>query len=499
VTVADFNGDGKTDIAVVNCGEDGNCVSSTEGSVGILLGNGDGTFQSVVTYPSGGYGTLSVVAGDVNGDGKIDIVVTNICGSDNPCAGKSTIGVLLGNRDGTFQQPLVYPTGGFPSLSLAIADLNRDGNLDVVVGNCDSSLNCFTGSGIGTVSVLLGKGDGTFVAHVLYPSGGLNAIAVAIADVNGDGKPDIVVANCGVANNENADCSENQVLSVLLGDGDGTFQAPLNTTWSGPTVRSVAVADVNGDGKPDALVAAEYGCTENCNQGGIIVLLGNGDGTFQPGVTYETGGNDAGSVVVSDLNRDGILDLMVASGGLGVLLGNGNGTFQAATNYGTGGNATTGIVAADINGDGIPDVIASDLCALGSNPCSGLVGVLLNNTPFCTTPPVITVSTTPTALWPPNGKIVPVTVSGTITDTGSGCTVRTATYAVKDEYGEVQPSGSVTWGSGGAYSFTVLLQASRLGTDLDGRLYTVTVSASNNAGKTGSQAGTVIVPHDRGR
>jgi hypothetical protein len=90
----------------------------------------------------------------------------------------------------------------------------------------------------------------------------------------------------------------------------------------------------------------------------------------------------------------------------------------------------------------------------------------------------------------------PVTVSGTITD--PGCTITSAAYAVADEYGEIQPSGAVTLGAGGAYSFTVLLQASRLGTDLDGRLYTITVSASNKAGKTGSQAGPVIVPHDRG-
>jgi len=92
--------------------------------------------------------------------------------------------------------------------------------------------------------------------------------------------------------------------------------------------------------------------------------------------------------------------------------------------------------------------------------------------------------------------MMPVSVSGTITDTG--CTVTSAAYAVKDEYGEVQPSGPVTLGAGGAYSLTVLLQASRLGSDSDGRLYTITVSASNNAGKTGSQAGPVIVPHDQG-
>jgi type 1 fimbria pilin len=124
----------------------------------------------------------------------------------------------------------------------------------------------------------------------------------------------------------------------------------------------------------------------------------------------------------------------------------------------------------------------------------GMIGILLNNTPSCTTPPVITLSATPISLWPPNRQMVPVTVSGTITD--SGCTVTNAAYAVTDEYGRVQPMGSVTLSEAGTYSFTIPLQASRLGTDLDGRLYTITVSASNNAGKTGSAANTVVVPHD---
>jgi len=115
-----------------------------------------------------------------------------------------------------------------------------------------------------------------------------------------------------------------------------------------------------------------------------------------------------------------------------------------------------------------------------------------------TTPPVITLSVTPKVLWPPNGKMVPVSVSGTITDTGSGVNVNSAAYAVNDEYGEVQPQGAITLGLGGAYSFTILLQASRLGTDLDGRHYAVTVQAKDNAGNVGSKTSAVIVPHDQG-
>jgi type 1 fimbria pilin len=145
----------------------------------------------------------------------------------------------------------------------------------------------------------------------------------------------------------------------------------------------------------------------------------------------------------------------------------------------------------DLNGDGKPDLLVE-------NPNAGTdggLGVLLNSTPFCTAPPVVTISVAPTSLWPPNGKMAPVTISGTITDTG--CSVTNAAYVVTDEYGEVQPMGAVTLGGGGVYSFTILLQASRHGTDLYGRLYTITVSASNDPGKTGSSTATVIVPHNR--
>jgi virginiamycin B lyase len=116
-----------------------------------------------------------------------------------------------------------------------------------------------------------------------------------------------------------------------------------------------------------------------------------------------------------------------------------------------------------------------------------------------TTPPIVTLQLTPKSLWPPNGKMVPVTVSGTITDTGSGVNAGTAAYAVSDEYGKVQPQGAIGLGPGGAYSFTVLLQASRLGMDTDGRRYEVTVRATDNAGNGGSKTGVVNVPHDQGR
>ena len=126
------------------------------------------------------------------------------------------------------------------------------------------------------------------------------------------------------------------------------------------------------------------------------------------------------------------------------------------------------------------------------------MAVLLNNTPSCTAPPLIEVSATPRSLWPPNGRMVQVNISGKITDSGATCSLKNAAYAVKDENGEIQPSGPVILTSGGAFSFAVLLQAARFGTDADGRLYTITVTASNSGNQIRSRSTTVLVPHDRG-
>jgi hypothetical protein len=499
VAVADFNGDGKPDLVVTNeCVSGSNC---NNGSVGVLLGNGDGTFGRTTTYASGGLDAVSVAVADVNGDGKPDVIVANECGTISTC-GDGSVAALLGNGDGTFQVTgEIYDSGGRQAESIAIADVNGDGKPDLVVANrCVSRSNC----GNGSLSVLLGNGDGTFRPAVAYPTA-QDTIAVAIADVNNDGEPDLL-AGANPPACVPGICYPSGVVDVLLGNGDGTFQAAVGYASSGFSLSSVAVADVNGDGKPDLLVANACASTDCLEGGAAGVLLGNGDGTFQAPLNYGSGGYAAVSVAVRDVNLDGKPDLIVANlcvtsaecgGILGVLLGNGDGTFSPAATYSSGGHYARSVVAVDVNGDQKPDLLVANTC--GHNCSNVSVGVLLNNSaPFDTTPPVITLSATPKVLWPVDGKMVPVTISGTITDTGSGVNANSAAYAVQDEYGKVQPKAAIILGPRGNYSFTVLLQASRLGTYLDGRRYIVTVRASDNAGNSGSKMTVVTVPHDQG-
>ncbi|MFD1875569.1 FG-GAP-like repeat-containing protein [Hymenobacter bucti] len=335
IAVADVNGDGKPDLFTANNGT---------GTVGVLLGNGNGTFAATTTYGTGGNNPISIAVADVNGDGKPDLLTAN--------QGSSTVGVLLGNGNGTFQPTATYSTGpsSFP-YSIAVADVNGDGKPDLLTTNFILS----------TVGVLLGNGNGTFQAPINYNTGGNSSpYSIAVVDVNSDGKPDLLTANNG-----------NNTVGVLLGNGNGTFQ-PIVTYGMGANSfpYSIAVADVNGDGKPDLFTA-------NNGNNTVGVLLGNGNGTFQAAVTYSTSGSNPISIAVADVNGDGKLDLLTTnrnSNTIGVLLGNGNGTFQPiATTYSTGGNNPMGLAAADVNSDGKPDLLTT-------NFNSNTIGVLLNTT-----------------------------------------------------------------------------------------------------------------------
>ena len=410
VAVSDVNGDGKADLIVTDECAGANCGAGADGVVGVLLGNGNGTFQTAVTYDSGGYTAQSVAVGDLNGDGKPDLVVAN--------SNSNTVGVLLNNGDGTFQTAVTYPSGGYDAYSVAVADVNGDGKLDVIV----ASLYVSNNDNSGTVGVLLGNGDGTFQPVVTYGSGGYQAYSVAVADVNGDGKLDLLVANfCAIS-----DClsSTNGSVGVLLGNGDGTFQTAVPYDSGGYGTFSVVVADVNGDGKPDLVVANECavgrgGCGNN-DAGVVGVLLGNGNGTFQTAVPYGSGGDEGFSVAVQDVNGDGKPDVVVANycagtncddgGGLGVLLGNGDGTFQTAVSYSSGGYGAASAAVADVNGDGKPDLLVVNVCATfnGCPSSGGTVGVLINTS-------ITGTSTLLTSSPNPSNFGQPVTFTATVT------------------------------------------------------------------------------------
>ena len=232
----------------------------------MFLGNGDGTFQPAKLYSSGEEITYSVAVADVNGDGKPDVVMA----SNGDVNGN--VSVLRGNGDGTFQTAQTYNSGAYSAQSIAVADVNGDGRLDLVVANECAKPACTQGWGAsGVVSVLLGHGDGTFESGYIVGSGGADATSVTVADVNGDGKPDVIVANYS---HQTTIGIEMGVVGVLLGKGDGTFQAAQQYSSGGYWTQGVAVADVNGDGKPDILVVNGTDCDPECENSSVGVLLG---------------------------------------------------------------------------------------------------------------------------------------------------------------------------------------------------------------------------------
>ena len=328
--VADFNRDQKPDLAVANCIDyyDSEGEEEIGSKVQILLGDGNGGARpgAPPPLPTGAI-MCSLATADLNGDGAPDLAIVDSIGKD--------ILILLGDGTGHFAPAGGSPiqAGGVPT-SVVAADVNADGRPDLVAPVASASGRIFG------IAILLGDGAGGFATAPGSPVSILagNAVSVAVADLDGDGKPDIAVANTG--RNE---------ISVLRGDGMGGFGTPVTV---GTTRRpgKIAVGDFDGNGKPDLASLLEYGAA---------ILLGDGTGTFRPAPGSPLKLDDSDLALV-DLNGDGKSDLVTSSGegGVSVRLATGDGRFRAvefspfATDY------TLGIAAADFNGDGRPDVAA---------------------------------------------------------------------------------------------------------------------------------------------
>jgi hypothetical protein len=335
LAAGDFNGDGRLDLATAN---------TNTGDVSVLLGNGNGTFQSQLQFAVDA-GPVSLVTGDFNGDGQVDLATAN--------SGAADLSVLLGVGDGTFANPVQNGVGSSP-FYVVTGDFNGDGIPDLASANSRSN----------NVSILLGNGDGTFQTQTQYAVG-TQPQALAVADFNGDGRLDLVVVN--VASND---------ISILLGIGNGKFQvqAPIRVMGNRPV--GAVVGDFNGDGIVDVALVDR-------DSNNVTVLLGKGNGTFRPGVQFAVDSGPDG-IAVGDLNHDGRLDLVTVSVDLSsndasVLLGNGNGTFQAAVNYALPGPAGAiasprAVVVGDFNGDGIPDLATANAGTSFNN-----VALLLGN------------------------------------------------------------------------------------------------------------------------
>jgi hypothetical protein len=352
MAAGDFTGKGNLDVVAADFG--GNLVNGRvtyNNTVGVLLNNGDGTFKPVQQYTVG-TGPLSVAIGDFNGDGKLDLAVSSYESGATFADNVARLSILLGNGDGTFQSALITKLAR-PG-KLAVGDFNGDGKLDLVMNDSYSPDGC-------QIAVLFGKGDGTFQSPVIVPvPDAANTVAtnIVVADLRKNGKLDLVVPTTMGNNVGDSD----DVVAILLGNGDGTFQPPVNyavNTNPGP----VAVADFDGDGKLDLAVSnicGTGGSYGNCEAPSTVsVLLGNGDGTFQSQNTW-TVGYGGFSIATADVNGDGNLDLVVPNAydsTLTILYGTGYGGFIEET-YAYGNQAIS-LVAGQLSkgGAGSADMV----------------------------------------------------------------------------------------------------------------------------------------------
>jgi hypothetical protein len=450
VVTADFNGDGRLDLATANSGDN---------TVSVLLGNANGTFQSAQVSATGAV-PLSVAVGDFNADGKLDLATANA----------GDVSVLLGNGDGTFQAPGSTGVAGSPA-AVAVGDFNGDGKMDLGVTS-----NVYTpgtyGPGSwgyygyypgnyypahydGTANVLLGNGDGSFAGPNSTSLGSGYRTAAAAADLNGDGFEDFVTVG-----------AESGTVGVLLGDAGGYLQYTTEVS-AGSYSGSVVAGDINGDLKTDLVTANRY-------DNGVSVLLGDGLAGFGAAQSYAVG-SEPTSVVLGDFNHDTKLDIATAnfsSNDVSVLRGGGDGTFSPAATS-AAGPGTYAVAAGDFNGDGWLD-------AATANANGNTASVLLNDEIWHS----FQVSGFPSPATAGGAHTVTVTA---LDNAGNVLTGYTGTmHFSSSDHQAVLPADYIfTAGDHGTHAFAVTLET----------VGTQSLTASDTDGTvTGSQVGIAVNP-----
>ena len=425
---ADLNGDGILDLAGTGLN-----------SAAVMLGNGDGTFRAKVNYPAGGQ-TQDLAAGDFNGDGRVDLVVS----LNDPVF---SLSLLTGNGDGTFKAPVNFDNTGAQEDSPAVVatDLDNDGRLDVVLAH---AIACFVSPCVAarTITVMLGFGDGTFQLPFDIDVGtGMSRIAVS--HFNRDGIKDLGIAG------------DNSQVYTLLGVGNGTFLKQPTITLTPDTLfvdgTDIDVADLNGDTIDDLVVAIAT------NGSRTAILLGNGDGTFQPArILTEPGLRVPQYQVIADFNRDGFQDLALAlangtNGLFEILNGHGDGTFDAPVLYAVppplssvgGGTLVTG----DFNRDGRPDIA---LPIIGANP--GLAGLVNSTGSVSVAPAYGSVTATPSTVVGGTSTVITISLVA-----GSAAPANGFSFSVSSSNSTVLQVPSTVFMPGGSSSvrFTATTRA----------------------------------------
>ncbi|CAF1321342.1 unnamed protein product [Rotaria sordida] len=334
VAVGDFNKDGWIDVVVANSGTD---------NIGIFLGFDYPTFTtSNIVLQKRDSSPYYIAIGDFNNDSRWDIAIA--------CRERNNIAVFLGNGNGTFsEEQLFYLPGSSRPQSLIIGDFNNDNQLDIAVANSRDQ----------SISLLFGRGNGSFAPYISQETIYSSPVSIAVGDFNNDRKQDIVVA-----------IEDTNTIGIFIGHGNGSFKEQIS--YEMPDESSpvwVVVGDFNNDNVQDIAVA-------NFNGHNIGILLGYGDGAFRNVTLYSTGNNSGPcSIAIGDFNKDNWMDIAVANKhtqNVGIFFGYDNGSFSSQTTYMTdSGSMLMSIVVGDINNDGILDIAISDF---GSG--KGNIGVL---------------------------------------------------------------------------------------------------------------------------